>query len=76
MEEEVEADLTAVMDTVVVVEAMEQVVMEVSSADTVVDMVGDMVVVTAAAMEVVMEVVMEEEEVDGEAMVEDTLLTK
>ena len=72
MEEEVEADLTAVMDTVVVVEAMEQVVMEVSSADTVVAMEADMVVVTAAAMEVVME----EEEVDGEAMVEDTLLTK
>ena len=61
-------DLTAVMDTAVVVEAMEQVVMEPSSADTVVATEADMVVVTAAAME--------EEEVAGVATVHDILLTK
>ena len=65
MAEEVEAGLTAAMDMAVVVEAMEQVVMEVSSADT--------VVATEAAMAEVMVAAMEE---IGAAMVVDILLTK
>ena len=71
-EEEVEVDSTAAMDMAVVVEAMEQVVMEVSSADTVVAMEAAMVAVTAAAMVGAME----EEEVAGEATVDDIHLTK